>query len=121
MNSLIVQLIQMSLTFMILYYAIYGIDGEDGFSLYTPKDTMLICVRYIASLMMHLNVEKDVRNGISMMKYAVNHPQNFTNLPVAFLTAFFHTINNLTIEICVILVLISQTTLLDVIMKYVPL
>ena len=37
------------------------------------------------------------------------------------MTGFFHTVNNLAIEMSVILVLISQTTLLDVIMKYVPL
>ena len=62
----------MSIIFMILYYAFES--DNNGFVFYTPKDTMLICVRYIASLMMHLNVEKDVRNGLSMMKYAVNHP-----------------------------------------------
>jgi len=29
--------------------------------------------RFIASMFMHINVEKDVRSGIGMMKYAVNH------------------------------------------------
>jgi len=27
--------------------------------------------------MMHLIVEPDIRNGISLMKYAVNHPSRF--------------------------------------------
>ena len=27
--------------------------------------------------MMHLNVEPDIRNGLRLMKYAVNHPSNF--------------------------------------------
>ena len=51
-----------------------------------------MAARFIAAMMMHLNVEKDVRNGLSMMKYAVNHYQNFHNVHVAFFIAFMLTI-----------------------------
>lgn len=33
--------------------------------------------RILSSIMAHLNVVTDIRQGISMMKYTVNHPQNF--------------------------------------------
>ena len=38
-------------------------------------DSFLIIVpRFLSALMMHLNVEPDIRNGIKLMKYAVNNP-----------------------------------------------
>ena len=77
--------------------------------------------RFVASLMMHLNVEKDVRNGISMMKYAVNHYENFTNVHSAFLIAFLLTLQSVLIEFTVVFVLVSIKGILEVIMKYVSL
>jgi len=72
-------------------------------------------------MMMHLNVEKDLRNGISMMKYAVNHHRNFKNVHAAFFVAFLHTISNIIIEFTVVYVLTSLPNVLEVIMKYVSL
>jgi len=56
-----------------------------------------------------------------MMKYAVNHPKYFRNVHAAFLIGFLSTICSLTIEITVILVLVSLKTVPEVIMKYVSL
>ena len=63
-------------------------------------------------MMMHLNVEKDVRNGITMMKYAVNHRENFVNLECAFFISYLLTLCSFAVEITVILVLVSFTTVL---------
>lgn len=71
--------------------------------------------------MMHLQVEKDVRNGISMMKYAVNHPENFRNVHSAFFISWLLAFNSILIELTVILVLVSLPNVLEVIMKYVSL
>ncbi len=71
--------------------------------------------------MMHLNIEKDVRNGISMMKYAVNHPEHFKNVHIGFFIGYLLTITSLIIEITVVLVLVSLPNALEVIMKYVSL
>ena len=81
----------------------------------------VICVRFIASMMMHLNVEKDVRNGISMMKYAVNHRENFVNLECGFFVAYLLTVCSFAVELTVILVLVSFTDVLKVVMGYVSL
>ena len=78
-------------------------------------------VRFIASMLMHLNVCKDVTNGLLMMKYAVNHFENFTNVHIAFFVAFMHTIISLGIEVTVIMVLCSFSNVLQVIMGYVSL
>ena len=77
--------------------------------------------RFICSMMMHLQVEKDIRNGLAMMKYAVNHYQRFTNVYPAFTVAVIHTCTSLLIEFSVVLVLLSLNNVLGIIMKYVSL
>mmetsp|Transcript_14419 Transcript_14419/g.24594 ORF Transcript_14419/g.24594 Transcript_14419/m.24594 type:complete len:263 (+) Transcript_14419:1074-1862(+) len=116
-NSFFINLLQLSLVFLIWYYAIFN----GNFAIMQPDGLDILCARFIASMMMHLNIEKDVRNGISMMKYCVNHPANFKNVHVAFLISFLLTVSSLLIEFTVMLVLISLPNVLEVIMKYVSL
>lgn len=68
----------------------------------------MLIARFMASMMMHINVEKDVRGGLSMMKYAVNHHKNFTNVYAAFLIAFLLTVIALIVEINVMIILSSM-------------
>jgi len=56
---------------------------------------------------MHLNVEKDVNQGINLMKYVVNHYKNFNNPYGAFLIAFLHFFVMILVEVNVIYVLVS--------------
>ena len=66
--------------------------------------------------MMHLNVEPDVRNGLLLMKYAVNHPSAFKHnsniinqgdisekrVISGFMLGFFQCTTAFAVEICVI-------------------
>ena len=70
---------------------------------------------------MHINVEKDVRVGLNMMKYALNHRDNFTNMYPAFFAGFLQFCISLTVEFNVILILTSMNEIMGVIMKYVSL
>ena len=81
----------------------------------------MILARFVASMMMHINCEKDVRNGINMMKYAVNHYKNFTNPYAAFFIAFLATIIGFIVELNVMIILASMPNILGVVMKYVSL
>lgn len=56
--------------------------GENGskdkyFRILPASEFSVVVPRLLSSFMMHINVESDIRNGINLMKYAVNHPQNF--------------------------------------------
>jgi hypothetical protein len=51
----------------------------------------VLFIRFIASMLMHFNVEKDVRNGLNMMKYIVNHEENFVRPADTFLICFLST------------------------------
>jgi hypothetical protein len=55
------------------------------------------------------------------MKYSVNHHENFTTPYPAFLLAFLHFINNVSVEINVILIFTSIQDVVDTLIKYVSL
>lgn len=80
-----------------------------------------MCARFIGSMLMHINVEKDVRQGLNMMKYAVNHRENFTQVHPAFFVGFFQFAISLTVEFNVMLILTTLENILSVIMKFVSL
>lgn len=81
----------------------------------------MMVARFLASMMMHINVEKDVRNGIAMMKYVCNHHDHFTNVYPSFVIGFLLMIISLIVEINVMIILSSMPDILGVIMKYVSL
>ena len=81
----------------------------------------MIIARFVASMMMHINCEKDVRNGINMMKYCINHHKYFTSVYAAFWIAFLSTLIGFITEINVMLILSSMPNILGVVMKYVSL
>lgn len=93
----------------------------DGFAIRPVKTLDMMIARFIASVMMHINVEKDVRVGISMMKYVVNHFDNFTNPYPPFFLGMIGTIISLIVEINVMIILSSMVNVLSVINKYVSL
>jgi hypothetical protein len=56
--------------------------GENGaknksFKILPATEFSVVIPRLLSSMMMHINVEADIRNGLNLMKYAINHPQNF--------------------------------------------
>lgn len=117
MNSVIVQLVQVIMIMCIWKYA----ESNDKFAITPVKTLDMMIARFIASAFMHINVEKDVRAGISMMKYVVNHFDNFTNPYPPFFLGLVGTIISLIVEINVMIILSSMADVLSVINKYVSL
>lgn len=105
---------------MILCVWKYAYDDEKF--VVSPAESLdMMVARFVASMMMHINVEKDVRGGINMMKYAVNHPDNFNNVVPSFIMALNATIISLIVEVNVMIILSSMPNILGVVMKYVSL
>lgn len=94
---------------------------NDNFQIRPASSIDMMIARFVASMMMHINVEKDVRNGISMMKYAVNHYRNFNNVVPPFILAMMSTLISLIVEVNVMIILSSMPNVLGVVMKYVSL
>lgn len=72
-------------------------------------------------MFMHIAVEKDVRSGMNMMKYAVNHHTHFENPHAAFLFGLLFFTVSYFVEINVMIVLTSMPDVMGVVMKYVSL
>ena len=117
MDAFMVQLVQFVFIVCIWIYA-----WQTSTFMITPAATIdMIIARFLGSLMMHINVEKEIRAGLTMMKYAVNHHENFTNVYPAFVIAWSSVIINLTVEANVMIILSTLPNVMSVIMKYVSL
>lgn len=112
------------------YAGIFGevatfVDGHTvraaPFRVTRPDGLDMTIARFMASMMMHINVERDVQNGLRMMKYAVNHHENFTNPYAAWLFGFLVTVCSLCVEFDVMIILTSIPDIINVINKYVSL
>lgn len=117
LNSLNVQAIQFIMIICIWHFAI----TFDQFYVRPVDNIYMMVARFVASMFMHINVEKDVRAGINMMKYSLNHYKNFTNPYPPFFLGLIATILSVIVEINVMLILSNMTDCLNVINKYVSL
>jgi hypothetical protein len=118
---------------MIIYYERTSPDFE-----IRPSDSFIIILaRFLSSIMMHLNVEPEIRAGLILSKYCLNHPNRFKGayevgpngeeiinysriFPPLFL-ALAQVIVGITVEINILVYLTSIKTLLGVIMQFVTL
>ena len=121
---------------LILIYLIYDHLFIENEYVIPTTSFKIIFPRFISSLMMHVQVEPDIRAGLGLMKYVVNHPHKF-RLPAlkesddhgydsgricgAFILGFCQFSVAIIIEFLVIVFLLTQKTLTDVIMKFVAL
>ena len=93
----------------------------DSFHITMPNSVQVMGARFVCSILMHLQVEGDVRQGLRMMKYVVNHPFDFSNPGSAFFVAVMQIFGGLFAEIACILYLSSIDTAIDIIIKFVAL
>ena len=59
------------------------ISGE-SFTIVLPPNLSTMAARFICTILMHLQVESDIRQGLRMMKYVTNQPFDFSNPASAF-------------------------------------
>lgn len=104
---------------MILF--IGTIIAGDSFEIVLPSNVSVLGARFICTILMHLQVEGDMRQGLRMMKYVTNHPFDFSNPSSAFFVALMQTLGGLAAEIACILFLGSIDKAIDVIIKFVAL
>lgn len=82
--SVFVFFIQFILIFILMPIII---NGFEGFAIVLPNSISVLGARFVCSILMHLQCESDLRQGISMMKYVVNHSDSFSNPGYAYLIA----------------------------------
>jgi hypothetical protein len=120
----------------VMIILIFGLISAPDFKIKQLDSFLMVIPRLLSSIMMHMNVEPDFRNGLKLMKYAVNHPQHFRlsetdrslgvtmstrRAGVAFILGFFQSVIAFIVELNVIVYLMSVDKLMDIIMKFVSL
>jgi len=111
---------------------IVNIEAFDpDFEIIAASSYLIIVPRFLSAIMMHLNVEPDIRSGIKLMKYTVNNPHcfkgvrqedgsmNYRNAIAPFLLGFFQTTVSIIVEIMLVVYLSSLGNLMAIIMRYV--
>ena len=86
----------------------YTVFSQD-FNVELPSDEGILIARFMASLWMHTFMEVEERQGLFMMKYAINHHENFENHYIAFFFGMITTTMDYFLEILVIIILTSKT------------
>lgn len=62
--------------------------GEDKINLSVLPKSKIAYIRFVAGMIMHVQVNSEILNGLRMMKYSVNHWWKFKFHRVAFVTGF---------------------------------
>ena len=68
---------------------------------------------------MHLQVEGDMRQGLKMMKYSINHAKDFSNPFYAFFVALMQSIGGMFAEIACIIFLCSLSDPINIIIRFI--
>ncbi len=94
---------------------------QDTFTILNPSAVTVLGARFVCTILMHLQVESDMRQGLRMMKYVTNQPFDFSNPGCAFAVALMQTFGGLFAEIACIVYLSNINKAIDVIIKFVAL
>lgn len=69
-------------------------------------------------MLLHVNTEKHIRNGLEMMKYAINHPDEFSTPVIAALIGLFQANIQIFLTFAVILNICAQSSFLSVLTAF---
>ena len=114
--AIFVFLIQCTLIFILFIIITQSVDG---FTIKLPTALPVLGARFTCSILMHLQVEGDMRQGLQMMKYAINHGKDFSNPFYAFFVAFMQSMGGMAAEIACIIFLCSLTDPIEIIIRFV--
>lgn len=145
-SAILVTFVQLTTIYLILVFFSEGSkeNNDIGFKMVPATKYETMIPRVTSSIMMHLICQPDIRDGINLMKYVLNHPKKFRLIRprsaesglgdvddlnkndglqrrvfCAFLLGFCQASIGIIAEVLVILFLWTQTELLDIIRKFV--
>lgn len=116
-SCMIVTFIQIVMLFVV-GNVIFGING---IAIIMPDSVTTLALRFTCTVLMHLQVESDVRQGLRMMKFLPNHHWEFSAPGNAFFVGFMQVVTGVLTEAACILYLGSINSEIDVIIRFIAL
>ena len=104
-----------------MFFIIFMILTYENFEIVFPADVPTLAARFTCTILMHLQVESDIRQGLRMMKYLLNHQEDFSSPFNAYLIGLLQMIGGLGAEVACIFYLSSIITPMDVIIRFIAL
>ena len=105
------------MTIMIFVLISGDFEGE-ATSIETPG-IGLVMLRWMLAWLVHLALDKDLKQGLRLMKYALNHPWKFTMWPDACFVGLFQLSLAVVVEIFSMLILLSAWSYLVAVKDFV--
>lgn len=81
----------------------------DHFQIATPTVNVYIC-RFICSLLLHMELIEDVKQGLNMIEYFNTHPEEFSNWYVPFWVGMMQFLGGLIAELTNLFMLATRDT-----------
>ena len=81
----------------------------------------IVFARFICGIVLHVSLSGELTQGMTMMKYAVNHHWKFVDYRMAYFTGFLQTSVVVAVELVNFVALITNTTVLDIVMNFLAL
>lgn len=96
-------------------------DPEFYCVLVTESTLPVLFTRFVCATILHLSVVNEVLEGITMMKYALNHRYKFHRYFLAFLCGYFKALSGLLVELVSIFVICAAPNIVEVTMNFIAL
>ncbi len=77
--------------------------------------------RFICAIMLHVRLETEVRQGLNMIRYLINHSHEFSSTIVPFMVAQMQLSAALLTEIINICLICGQNSIMDAIINFIAL
>ena len=117
---LFLALIQILITWYLAVDKLTGKSFNEDFAPF-PEDATIGLTRYFCGLILHVYLSQETRQGLDMMKYAVNHPYKFRKWYVAYLIGLTQFSVLVTVELVNLIVLVSNNSIEDILMNFLAL
>lgn len=113
---LIVAICQIVLILIVSENQIFFVDNRANYT--PPAGIAVVVVRFICAILLHLTVSDEMSQGLSMMKFAVNHYWMFDSHTSAFSIGFLQFMSVFLVELSNMVVLCSNPDVFEVIMNF---
>ena len=86
-----------------------------------PSSVWIVFARFVCGIVLHVQLSAELYQGLTMMKFAVNHPWKFEDYKVAYAVGFMQMSMVVIVEFVNFVALITNNAVLDVVMNFLAL
>lgn len=86
-----------------------------------PTDTWIVIARFICGVILHMKMQDELKTGLSIMKFSLNHHERFDQSYVAFMSGLLQACMIMVVETVNFLAILNAVTVLDIVMNFMAL